>query len=94
MSDRSVRPTEAQLAPVYGMLAGDFDGNGTLDLLLAGNFDGTPMGQPARDDIIISSVLSTGQFLGLLRGNGNGFTSIATYWNWIHDHEFHSLGYW
>jgi len=33
-------PREAQLAPVYGMLAGDFDGDGKPDLLLAGNFDG------------------------------------------------------
>jgi hypothetical protein len=33
-------PREAQLAPVYGMLAGDFDGDGRPDLLLAGNFDG------------------------------------------------------
>jgi hypothetical protein len=33
-------PPEAQLAPVYGILADDFDRDGTLDLLLAGNFDG------------------------------------------------------
>jgi enediyne biosynthesis protein E4 len=33
-------PLEAQLSPVYGILAHDLDGNGTLDLLLAGNFDG------------------------------------------------------
>ncbi len=33
-------PREAQMAPVYGILAGDVDGNGTADLLLAGNFDG------------------------------------------------------
>ena len=33
-------PREAQLAPVYGMLAADFDHDGKLDLLLAGNFDG------------------------------------------------------
>ena len=33
-------PREAQLAPVYGMLADDFDHDGKLDLLLAGNFDG------------------------------------------------------
>jgi hypothetical protein len=33
-------PPEAQLAPVYGILADDLDGDGTTDLLLAGNFDG------------------------------------------------------
>jgi hypothetical protein len=33
-------PLEAQLAPVYGILADDFDGDGKADLLLAGNFDG------------------------------------------------------
>jgi hypothetical protein len=33
-------PSEAQLAPVEGILAADFDHDGKLDLLLAGNFDG------------------------------------------------------
>ncbi|HEX6057643.1 MAG TPA: VCBS repeat-containing protein [Gemmatimonadaceae bacterium] len=33
-------PLEAQLAPVYGILASDFDEDGATDLLLAGNFDG------------------------------------------------------
>jgi hypothetical protein len=33
-------PLEAQLAPVYGILAGDLDGDDKLDLLMAGNFDG------------------------------------------------------
>jgi hypothetical protein len=33
-------PREAQFAPVYGLLARDFDGDRRLDLLLAGNFDG------------------------------------------------------
>ncbi|MGH7694381.1 MAG: FG-GAP repeat domain-containing protein, partial [Gemmatimonadaceae bacterium] len=33
-------PREAQVAPVYGILVEDVDGNGTSDLLLAGNFDG------------------------------------------------------
>jgi hypothetical protein len=32
-------PLEAQIAPVYGVLAGDFDEDDNLDLLLAGNFD-------------------------------------------------------
>ncbi len=33
-------PDEAQLAPVFALLARDLDGDGALDLLLAGNFDG------------------------------------------------------
>jgi hypothetical protein len=33
-------PLEAQIAPVYGMLAPDIDGDGKADLLMAGNFDG------------------------------------------------------
>jgi hypothetical protein len=32
-------PREAQVAPVYGLLADDLDADGRLDLLLAGNFD-------------------------------------------------------
>ena len=33
-------PLEAQIAPVYGILATDVDGDGNEDLLMAGNFDG------------------------------------------------------
>ncbi|MDP3767704.1 MAG: VCBS repeat-containing protein, partial [Dehalococcoidia bacterium] len=33
-------PSEAQIAPVYGILAADVDRDGAVDLLLAGNFDG------------------------------------------------------
>jgi hypothetical protein len=33
-------PLEAQFAPVYGILAADYDRDGALDVLLAGNFDG------------------------------------------------------
>ncbi|MEO6445586.1 MAG: VCBS repeat-containing protein [Gemmatimonadaceae bacterium] len=33
-------PRQVQIAPVYGMLARDVDGDGITDLLLAGNFDG------------------------------------------------------
>ncbi|QXD16589.1 VCBS repeat-containing protein [Rhodocaloribacter litoris] len=33
-------PFEAQLAPMYGLLAGDFDDDGHTDLLLGGNFFG------------------------------------------------------
>jgi hypothetical protein len=62
-------PREAQMAPVYGMLAGDFDGNGTLDLLLAGNFDGV------KPEIGRMSA-SYGLFL---RGDGKGgFMALRT----------------
>jgi hypothetical protein len=33
-------PLEAQFAPIYGTVVEDFDGDGNLDLLLAGNFHG------------------------------------------------------
>ena len=33
-------PLEAQIAPMYGILATDVDGDGKQDLLMAGNFDG------------------------------------------------------
>jgi hypothetical protein len=60
-------PREAQIAPVYGILAGDFDRDGKLDLLLAGNFDGV---QPA----IGRMSASYGLFL---LGNGHGdFTPL------------------
>src|SRR2546425_2863227 len=37
-------PVEAQFAPVYASLAGDFDGDGKTDLVVAGNFSGvTPV---------------------------------------------------
>jgi hypothetical protein len=62
-------PREAQLGPVYGMLASDFDRDGKLDLLLAGNFDGV------KPEIGRMSA-SYGLFL---HGEGKGrFTPIAT----------------
>ncbi len=35
-------PVEAQIAPIYASLAGDFDGDGRTDLLVGGNFYGVP----------------------------------------------------
>jgi hypothetical protein len=62
-------PLEAQLAPVYGILAAELDGDGTLDLLLAGNFDGV------KPEIGRMSA-SYGLFL---RGDGKGgFTPVRT----------------
>ncbi len=60
-------PSAAQIAPVYGILAGDFDHDGKLDLLLAGNFSGV---QPEIGSMMASYGL-------LLRGNGRGgFTPL------------------
>ncbi|PYP98157.1 MAG: hypothetical protein DMD38_01840 [Gemmatimonadetes bacterium] len=60
-------PHEAQLAPVYGILAGDFDRDGTTDLLLAGNFEGL---QPSIGPMMSSYGL-------FLHGDGRGnFTPV------------------
>ncbi len=62
-------PLEAQIAPVYGILPADLDGDGHLDLLLAGNFDGVKpeLGR-----------MSAGYGL-LLRGDGTGaFRPVPT----------------
>ncbi|MBR9988814.1 MAG: VCBS repeat-containing protein, partial [Gemmatimonadetes bacterium] len=60
-------PHEAQIAPVYGILAGDFDGDGHTDVLLAGNFDGV---KPELGRMSASYGL-------LLRGDGGGgFTPV------------------
>src|SRR6059036_198779 len=60
-------PREAQIAPVYGILAHDLDGDGKPDLLLAGNFDGV---QPE------IGRMAAGYGL-LLRGDGAGhFTPV------------------
>ncbi|MGZ8468191.1 MAG: VCBS repeat-containing protein [Gemmatirosa sp.] len=55
-------PREAQLAPVYGILADDVDADGRTDLLLAGNFDGV---EPEIGRMSASYGL-------LLRGDGKG----------------------
>jgi enediyne biosynthesis protein E4 len=61
-------PTEAQIAPVYGILTDDFDADGHADLLLAGNFDG------AKPEI---GRISAGYGL-YLRGDGRGgFTPVG-----------------
>ena len=60
-------PAEAQFAPIYASLAGDFDGDGRVDLLVAGNFYGVP---PMRGQYDASYGL-------LLRGTGTGdFTPV------------------
>jgi len=61
-------PRLAQIAPVHGLAAGDFDGDGRADLLLAGNS--------------YAPVPETGRFDGglgwLLRGDGaGGFTCVT-----------------
>ena len=61
-------PREAQVAPVYGILADDVDGDGATDLLLAGNLDGV---KPEIGRLGASRGL-------LLRGDGRGaFTPVA-----------------
>ncbi len=55
-------PYEAQFAPIYGLLAGDADGDGHLDLLVAGNFYGVQTNLGRMD----------ASYGLLLRGDGQG----------------------
>ena len=55
-------PIECQVAPVYGVLIKDFDGDGNLDALLSGN-------QNSADPLFGNYDASNGIFL---KGNGNG----------------------
>jgi len=55
-------PTEAQFAPIYASLAGDFDGDGKTDLIVAGNFSGVTPLQGRYD----------ASYGLLLRGDGTG----------------------
>ncbi len=60
-------PMEAQFAPIYAVLADDFDGDGHTDIIVAGNFDGVT---PVRGRYDASYGL-------LLRGDGAGrFESV------------------
>jgi hypothetical protein len=60
-------PTEAQFAPIYAWLAGDFDADGHTDLIAAGNFYGVTPVQGRYD----------ASYGLLLRGDGTGNFAAA-----------------
>ncbi|HJP86790.1 MAG TPA: FG-GAP-like repeat-containing protein, partial [Gemmatimonadaceae bacterium] len=60
-------PAEAQIAPAYAIIAGDFTGSGKMDLLVAGNYNGVKPEIGAM----------TASFGAYLRGDGKGhFTPL------------------
>jgi hypothetical protein len=60
-------PLAAQVSPVFGLLAADFDGSGKTEVLLAGNFDGV---KPEIGTL-------TASFGAFLRDDGKGhFTAV------------------
>ena len=67
--NRKALPTEAQFAPVFGMLTGDYNNDGNIDILMAGNSYATEASTGRYDAM-------TGL---LLAGDGKGnFTSVAS----------------
>jgi hypothetical protein len=64
-------PVEAQFSPIYGILADDFDKDGNLDLLVAGNFYGTRVKYGRYD-------ASKGSFFA---GDGNGNFRLTDFGN-------------
>ena len=67
-------PLRAQIAPVFGMLAGDYDGDGNLDVLLVGNSHAVDT-RTGWDDASVGAVLlgdGTGQFR-YMSGAASGF---------------------
>ncbi|PPK87741.1 VCBS repeat protein [Neolewinella xylanilytica] len=68
-------PKEAQLAPIFAALAEDFDGDGTIDLLLGGNFHW------AKPEV---GIYDAGRGL-FLHGNGDGsFMPVSALRSGIH----------
>ena len=61
-------PAEAQLAPVYGIVARDVDGDGHADLLLGGNFDGfsPEIGRMSSSDGLFLRGTGKGRFTPML----------------------------
>jgi enediyne biosynthesis protein E4 len=60
--EKRILPKEANYAPIYAILANDFDGDGNTDMLLAGNVDYTR----------IRTGKSDANFGCLLKGDGKG----------------------
>lgn len=67
-------PLEAQLAPVYGITTTDVNGDGRLDVLLAGNFDGVKpeLGRMAASEGLVLLAEESGTFTAV-RPADSGF---------------------
>jgi enediyne biosynthesis protein E4 len=67
-------PLEAQLAPIYGIATADVNGDGRLDILLGGNFDGVKpeIGRMASSEGLVLLGSSTGAFTAV-RPADSGF---------------------
>ncbi len=80
---RTALPVESQFGPVFGMLTGDFDGDGETDLLLAGN-DWSTEASTGRYDAL-TGLLLAGDGRGGFRSEKSGVTGFAA------DHDVKSL---
>ena len=64
------------------------------DVFHVGNFDGTPSGGTALDDLVVhNDATSKEERFGVLISDGNTLTTSALYSKWLHHYRYHSSGY-
>ncbi len=69
-------PIECQFAPVFGMLAGDYNNDGHTDVLITGNSYSTEVSTGAYD--AMTGVMLAGDGKGNFKSYGSGSTGLKT----------------
>lgn len=65
-----------------------------VDVFLVANHGGPTNGANPIDDLIVHNDASGSEMLGLMRNDGTSLDTPVVYLKWIHDHQYHSSGYW
>jgi hypothetical protein len=66
---------------------------GAADVFHVGNFDGTPGGATALDDLVVhNDAVSKEETFGVLLSDGNALTTASLCPKWLHHYRYHSSG--